>query len=154
MIIDITRLNSNIVDSIDINIDYSFNKEELENTELIDLNCHVEGDITKNSLNNLFLNIRIDGLMILPCAITLEPTEYHFCVDINDDIDNLTENSKKYTNTIDIFPIIWENILMEIPMRVVNEKAKNVSLEGDGWKFITEAEDSTSSPFDELKDLL
>ena len=29
MIIDITRLNSNIVDSIDINIDYSFNKEEL-----------------------------------------------------------------------------------------------------------------------------
>lgn len=154
MIIDITRLNSNIVSSIDVNFDYTFNKDELKGTELIDLNCHVEGYIKKNSLNHLYLSISIDGVMTLPCAITLEPTEHKFSVDIDDDIENLIEFDKKYTNSLDIFPIIWENILMEIPMRVVSDKAKDISLEGDGWKLITDDSESSSSPFDELKDLL
>ena len=43
---------------------------------------------------------------------------------------------------------------MEIPMRVVSDKAKDISLKGDGWRFTTEEEDNSSSPFDELKDLL
>ena len=42
---------------------------------------------------------------------------------------------------------------MEIPMRVVSEEAKDLKLEGDGWKLITEEEHS-SSPFDELKELI
>ena len=58
---------------------------------------------------------------------------------------------KNYRNSIDIFPIIWENILMEIPMRVVSDEAKDYKIEGEGWKLVTEEEHS--SPFDELKDL-
>ena len=154
MIIDITKLNSNIVDNINIDIDYSFSKDELKQTELIQLECHINGYLTKNSLNNLHIDIDIDGIMILPCAITLEPTEYKFQVNVDDDVDNLIFNDKNYTNSIDIFPIIWENILMEIPMRVVSEKAKGISLEGDGWKLLTDEEQDSSSPFDELKDLL
>ena len=154
MIIDITKLNSNIVDNINIDIDYSFSKDELKQTELIQLECHINGYLTKNSLNNLHIDIDIDGIMILPCAITLEPTEYKFQVNVDDDVDNLIFNNKNYTNSIDIFPIIWENILMEIPMRVVSEKAKGISLEGDGWKLLTDEEQDSSSPFDELKDLL
>ena len=58
-----------------------------------------------------------------------------------------------FTNTLDIFPIIWENILMEIPMRVVSDEAKDIKLSGDGWKLVTE-EDITSAPLAELEDLI
>lgn len=154
MIIDITKLNSNIINIIDINIHYHFSKDQLQGTDLLDLDCDINGYITKNNLNDYHLNVNLEGIMTIRCAITLEPTEYKFQVDIDDDIDNLLENGKNYTNSIDIFPIIWENILMEIPMRVVSDKAKDISLAGDGWKFTTDEEDSSSSPFDELKDLL
>ena len=70
-------------------------------------------------------------------------------------MENMEENERNFQNTIDILPIIWENILMEIPMRVVSEEAKNsdISLEGNGWKFVTEEEEKTS-PLSELMDYL
>ena len=42
---------------------------------------------------------------------------------------------------------------MEIPMRVVSEGAEDLKFEGDGWKLITD-EEETSSPLAELEDLL
>ena len=90
--------------------------------------------------------------MYLPCAITLNKTRYPFELNINGAVDELIENARNFTNTLDIFPIIWENILMEIPMRVVSESAHDVKLSGDGWKLITD-EDNTSSPLAELEDL-
>ena len=149
---DLTRLNSNIDSSIDININYSFNKDEIMETDLINLDCHIEGMITKNSLGNYHLSLTITGEMILPCAITLKEVKYPFNIEIDDDIDNLMENYV-YSSELDIYPIVWENILMEIPMRVVSEDAKNYQASGDGWSFTTNNE-NTSSPFDELKDLL
>ena len=88
--------------------------------------------------------------MVLPCAITLKPTDYKFSVDINEKVE---ENEENYTNTLDIFPIIWENILMEIPMRVVSPGAEDIKMSGDGWKLVTD-DDVTSSPFAELADML
>ena len=67
------------------------------------------------------------------------------------------ENPEKYINSknsLDILPIIWENILMEIPMRVVSEDAEDVALSGDGWKFITGEEKTENSELSKLKDLL
>lgn len=150
---DLKRLNSNIDSSININEDYEFSKDEISGTDLINLNCHIEGSITKNSLNNYHINLNISGLMILPCAITLKEVEYPFDIDIDNDIDELLDNVN-YTNSIDISPIVWESILMEIPMRVVSEDAKDYQISGDGWNFTTEENEKTSSPFDELKDLL
>ena len=61
---------------------------------------------------------------------------------------------KKSENTIDIFPIIWENILMEIPIKVTSPDADK-ELSGDGWKFVTNDEGlKVSNAFDKLKDLL
>ena len=97
--------------------------------------------------------------MVLACAITLKPVNYPFSIEISGEIEELMENfdekERNFQNSIDILPIIWENILMEIPMRVVSEEAKNsdINLEGDGWKFVTEEEQKTS-PLSELMDYL
>lgn len=151
---DLTRLNNNIDKKIDVCIDYSFNKDELQGTDLLDCEINVVGEIFKNSLGSITLDLIVTGNMYLSCAITLKKTKYPFELNINGTLDELMEqNEKNFTNTLDIFPIIWENILMEIPMRVVSEEAQNIKLSGDGWKLITD-EDNTSSPLAELEDLI
>ena len=152
MNIDIRRLNSNIDPSVPVDISYTFSEKELEGTELINCSCQANGKIYKSITDELAIRLSIKGIMILPCAVTLKPVEYPFNIEIDSEINEIIDNfDKKYTNTIDIFPIIWENILMEIPMRVVSSDAKDYKIEGDGWKLITEEEHS--SPFDELKNL-
>ena len=146
---DITRLNSGIDSKIMIDLNYNFTKEELVGTDLLDCNATIKGEIYKNSMQDIIIDASIDGVMIIPCAITLKPTEYKYSLNINEKIE---ENEENYTNTLDIFPIIWENILMEIPMRVVSPDAEDIKLSGDGWKLITD-EEVTSSPFAELAEM-
>ena len=154
MNIDLTRLNNDIDKSIDVNIDYKFNKEELEGTDLLECDTHVEGTIYKNSLKQIMLDLSIEGDMIIPCAITLKPTKYPYKTEIKGSlIEFLNENEDFFTNLLDIFPIIWENILMEIPMRVVSPEAEDLEIKGDGWRLVTE-EEETSSPLAELEDLI
>ena len=157
---DLVRLNNNIVKRIEVNETYSFTLDELKGTDLLKLdNIKVEGEIIKNSLGNIELNLDVEGVMVLPCALTLKPVNYPFSIEISGEIDELTEdfdeNSTNFQNSIDILPIIWENILMEIPMRVVSEEANdsNMTMEGEGWKFVTEEEEKTS-PLSELLDYL
>ena len=157
---DLVRLNNNIVKSIEVNEEYSFTLDELKGTDLLKLdNIKVEGEIFKNGLGNIELNLDVEGIMVLPCAMTLKPVNYPFSVQISGEIEELMENfdeiSTNFQNSIDILPIIWENILMEIPMRVVSDEAKNsdMKMEGEGWKFVTEEEEKTS-PLSELLEYL
>lgn len=157
---DLTRLNNNIDKSISIDTTYSFSKEELEGTDLLKLDdVKINGELFKNSLGNIELNVVVDGVMVLPCAITLKPVDYPFSVEISGELEELTEEignfSTNFQNSIDILPIIWENILMEIPMRVVSKDVKETDYNrsGDGWSFTTE-EDEKTSPLSELMDYI
>ena len=156
---DITRLNNNIDKSILVDEVYSFKKEDLEGTDLIKLDdVNINGSISKNSLGNIELSLDVYGVMVLPCAITLKPVDYPFNIQIDGEIselsENFEENSTNFQNTIDILPIIWENILMEIPMRVVSPNAKPEILKGDGWQFVTEPKGNVNPELEKLKDLL
>ena len=138
---------------------YSFDKEMLKKTDIISLdNISVKGYITSNSIDDYDLDVNVDGIMVLPSSLTLEPTDYKFSIKIEGNIDELlkeiNETLKKNQNTIDILPIIWENILMEIPIRVVGDKNQNLRMEGDGWKLITEEEKKLNPELQKLKDLL
>ena len=157
---DLVRLNNNIDKYISVSETYSFTVDELSGTDLLKLDdVKINGEIFKNSLGNIELSLDVEGVMVLPCAITLKPVNYPFSIEISGEIEelmeNFEENSTNFQNSIDILPIIWENILMEIPMRVVSEEAKdsNIKMEGNGWKFVTEEEEA-KSPLSELMDYL
>ena len=80
---DIARLNNNIDKSVPIDLDYSFSKEEMQGTDLLKLdNVKIEGELHKNVLGNIVLNVDISGIMVLPCAITLKPVDYPFSITI------------------------------------------------------------------------
>lgn len=161
MNIDLLPLKNDIVKEIAVHEQPLFTKEMLENTDLLALkNVQVDGFLTKNVVNEIECTLSIRGVMVLPCSITLKETDYPFVCEISDTLINLFEEigifEKKVENTIDILPIIWENILMEIPMKVVSENAKFEKQEGDGWKLITEEEEKEviNPEFEKLKDLL
>lgn len=138
MIIDLTPINYNQKKEIIIDENIYFSKEDLKETEIIDLqNIIVKGKIYKDSLEEIILELKISGTMIVPCSRTLKPTEYKFETEIEENIEENDEKSKKIKKTIDILPIIWENILMEIPIRIINPEAEEIDIKGEGWELIT-----------------
>lgn len=161
MIIDLVKLNNGLVDRVDIDEKYSFSKEYLVNTELEALDdVYVKGYINKDLIDSYQISINVSGTMIIPCSLTLKPVSYPFAIEINgclqEILEEIDKKIRKVENTIDILPIIWENILMEMPMKVVSEDLQDMKLEGDGWKLITEKEEVTeiNPELAKLKDLL
>lgn len=156
---DLTRLRNGIDRKVIVDDYYSFTKEQLQSTDVSFLdNVHVEGEITLNAIDEIYLSLEASGVMIIPCAITLKPVEVPFDIVIEGDLseihEELEENEEKCINSLDILPIIWENILMEIPMRVVSPDADITKMKGDGWRVITDEEESVNSELSKLKDLL
>ena len=158
---NLLRLKNGLDKYIDVDLTYSFSKEELEGTGLLSLNnVKIKGEITKNAIDDIMIHLVIEGIMELPCVITLEPVSHNFKVEIDGSREELineqAENVKKDENILDILPIIWENILMEIPMRVVSPGAEDKlnNLQGNGWKVITEEENEINPELAKLKDLL
>ena len=151
MEIDLNILN--VKSKVDIDMQVSFPKEDLNKAGILDMQkVNVKGNLTYNE--EYILKVNIKGEMTLPCSLTLEPVNYPFDIDIDENIDEFIENSKKTQKTIDILPIIWENILMEIPMKVISPNAKNMKTKGEGWELITDSEEKGNHSLAKLKDLL
>lgn len=160
MIIDISKLKQGVESSLYIEESFTTSQELLDKAGIISLkDTNVKGYINRDDNFNYYLDLVIEGTMVLPCSITLKPVDYAFNAEISGDYVELMseiENSvQKVDNSLDIFHIIWENILMEIPIKVTCPDATDLKLSGDGWKLVTEGEeDGTTSAFDKLKDLL
>ena len=159
MEIDITKLKSGLARTISIDETYSFNEEELKNSGILKLdNVKITGEISKNSLDDYNINIIVKGTMVLPCSVTLKPVDHEFRAEISGNLtemlEEFAENSKNGQKSIDIFPIIWENILMEIPIRIVSDDISDVKTKGDGWELITDEKETVNPNLAKLKDLL
>ena len=159
MNIDITKLKNSVVKVIEVDEVANFNKEDIKKADMLDLkDVKVTGQISKNNLDSYNVYLKVSGEMILPCAITLKPVNYPFNIEIDEifseDASEMSKKIKKFENTIDILPIVWENILMEIPMRVVSPDASLEKVEGNGWKLVTEDSEFENPELAKLKDLL
>ena len=144
MNINLTKLITNISNEILIDDEVSIDKEYLKNTDIKDISTiKVNGKIVPSNDNfEVFLNIKCT--LILTCSISLKDVNYDIDIDINEVIGEDTEyqffeeNNKIINNSIDLIPIIWQNILLEVPLKVVSPDVESKDLQGDGWKFITE----------------
>lgn len=139
-----------------INIDGEVNiSDELLSTSTIRRlnNVHFNGYIDKLIDDSYELVGVITGTMVIPDDITLEDFEYNFASEIEENIEETRINFQK---SIDITEDLWQNILVEIPLKAVNDKNKNIKLEGDGWRLISEDElaITKNNPLSSLEDLL
>lgn len=138
MHIDITKLLNRLEKEIRINDEVIFPKELLENTRIYEIiNTKFDGVITFDYDEELLLKGTLSGLMILEDDLTLEKIKREFSLDILENMQNYEQNQQ---NSIDIMPILWQNIVVEVPMRVTNSEIKDIKVQGDGWKVIAEDE--------------
>ncbi len=152
--IDLNLLYSHTEDSIDITGKYDIPKSYYENSNVLDLkNVEVCGKISlvssdddySEEVENVKCNIK--GFAIVEDSISLEPIEYEFNIDYDDEIE---ENCKSDQNSLDIFAFLWENIVLEVPLQFtkVTDLKK---FRGEGWKLISEDDlVNTNNPFKEL----
>lgn len=109
-----------------------YNHEEIKGFE--HLRC--EGFILDNGTEDYEVNFHLTGTMILKSAINESDVPYELDIKYDEFVNNLVENYKKNTNLLDILPILWENILLEIPIRAVNETDEYMSTKGEGWEIL------------------
>ena len=142
MIIDLTKLIYNNLYKLPIKGEVIVPKEMLKNTDIRRISpVKVEGYIFNNE-EEYELYITIKGTMILPCARTLKDVEYPFSSEIDEIIGENDDNSLEINqNRLDIFPIVWQNILVDVPLRVLAPDAKEELTSGNGWRLITEDTD-------------
>ncbi len=156
MIINLLPLISNKENFVEINEIIEIPDEYYKNTDIRKLDkVLVQGSIKRIGDNIFNLNAIVKGKMILPCALSLEDVDYPFEFNIDQNIgfdNNFEKNYKIIANTLDILPILWENIVLEIPSRVVKDNAK-IKTEGDGW-CLTSEEDLKNNKLSDLKELL
>ena len=149
MFISLEELNSNVKEEIEFSNSITFSLENIEKTEIKKLeNVRVNGRIYKNSSDEFIIEALLTGNMYLEDSISLEDIIYPFSINIE---ENIEENIEKNENSIDIIPILWQNIVLEVPLRCTNvDDYSNYS--GDGWKLVSEKETKSNNPFLELKD--
>ena len=160
MNIDLTRLVTNLCEEIDVDSKISIPVDLVCSSEIRALkDTYFKGIVTRLYDEGYSIEGVLSGTMVLADAITLEDVDYKFSTNISEEFDEFgtkTENNLKIVkNTLDITEFLWQNILVEIPLKVVSEKNKDLKLEGDGWRLITEDElslGSSNSPFSELEE--
>lgn len=138
MKIDLFKLNNFNSVSIDENIsipeEYDLNKAGIRKIE----NLHVSGTISIDYADEIVADLTVTGDFILPCAVSLEDVLYPINVKIEENMGKFEDFYNKNKNTLDILPFIWENIVSEVPIRVVKDEYKDFKQSGNGWEVISD----------------
>ena len=119
MNISLIKLFSRSADRLDINeeivIPEEYYTSDIKKISPVKLN----GYLYLDELDNLSINLNVQCDLTLKSSITLNDVDFPININI-DDLEQDDENNKKITNSIDLLPIIWQNILVEIPIRVTD----------------------------------
>ena len=147
MSIDITLLNQGLEDSLYVDFDFEL---DMTNDEIRKLNnLHLDGDVSIDEVGDLNLALNLSGEMILADKLTLEDINYPFTCQIEEKIE---KNEGNLTNTLDLSEILWQNIVLEVPLGGFTEVKNLDEFKGDGWRLLSEDDlEKSNNPFEELK---
>lgn len=156
MNIELSKIPTN---GLIIDKDVELDKKLYENANVLDITkLHINGIINYDYENNLTLNLSVTGVFVLEDAVTLDSIDYPFScaidekiADVSDYCGNFYEKSK---NTLDISEILWENIVLEIPISVTNSNTEELSLQGEGWELKNESVQKIDPRLAKLTELL
>lgn len=153
MIIDLNELNYK--NEIELNIEIK--KDDKLDKRIKDLkDATLAGRIYRTEIDN-YIDLVFKGIMILEDSISLNNVDYPFEIKITGNLGEIGEefpNSIDFTkNTLDIFELLWENIVLEVPISFTKESDAKMS--GNGWKLKNHEEiDGCDPRLEKLKELL
>lgn len=135
--IDLSKVDENgiIIDDI-----VSFGEEYIKNTAIQKLdNVKVQGRAYYSITNEIVFDCKVQGTFVLLDAIDLEPIDYPFSIEISEVLsENASEINKNELKKLDIMDILWQNIVLEVPISVRRDPDKKYKLEGEGWELVDE----------------
>ena len=137
MYIDLAKVDEKgiVIDDI-----VSFGEEYIKNTAIQRLdNVKVKGRAYYSVTSEIVFECKVDGSMVLLDAMDLEPVDYPFSFEISEILsENDDEKDQNEIKTLDIMDVLWQNIVLEVPISVRKNPEKQYSLEGEGWELVNE----------------
>lgn len=125
--------------------------KQIDNNMFIRSIKKAEGDITfyTDAVDELRVNYVLEGMMVCPCAITLEDVEVPFEIS-NDEVvvHKIDADGFYFKETMEDIDLAASIIIPEAPIKVVKNQKIEYS-KGDGWSFVSE-EDYKSSREDKV----
>lgn len=145
------------VTGLEIHQQVDFDASYYKKTDILKLqNVYVNGSIKKNLNQDIYLDCQVAGTMMIPDARTLEPISHSFAFEIHERLDETNEQISEYLekdkNILDIMGILWENIVLEVPIRKTT--SENEVKQGDGWELVSEKTESMDPRLAPLRKLL
>ena len=144
MNINLLKLKLKEVKKIEINDVINIDKKYYENTDIKDISdVRVNGKILYHGEDVFELILNIKCSVKVPCSISLELINLDLNINVNENLssDSDEENNKIINNCIDLIPIIWQNIILEVPLKVVSPNVDRSKMHGDGWRLITDEDE-------------
>lgn len=90
----------------------------------------------------IHVDITVEGVMVVPCSLTLEDVEYEFTTDAYE-LFSFTKNKQEMDihycekHQIDLIPLIVQLISMEVPMRIVKDEILQYP-SGQDWEITSD----------------
>lgn len=137
MFIDLAKVDEK---GIVINDTVSFGPEYIKNTPIQKLeNVKVNGRAYYSITSEIVFDCKVEGSMVLLDAMDLEPMDYPFSLEISEILsENDDEKDKNELKTLDIMDVLWQNIVLEVPISIRKDPNKDYNLSGDGWELVDE----------------
>lgn len=137
MIIELNKISNK---GIFLDEDVFIKKELYSKAPINDLkNVHIKGIIKYDYENNLLVDLNVSGVFNLNDTKTLDDIDYPFMCQIEEKITNIEKTYpnfyEKSQNRLDISEILWENIVLEIPIRATTSDNEDFNLVGNGWEY-------------------
>ena len=137
MIIDLNELNNKDV----IEFNYEVNKDNELDKRIINLEkTFVKGTCSLDYDSNVVLKYDLKGIMIINDSISLEEIPYKFNISYEEKLDDIIKNNNdcydNIKNTLDLKMILWQNIVLEVPISYT--KVIDANLKGNGWELVNE----------------
>lgn len=154
MIINLDELNyKNVIEFNETLNDYDGTDKRIYGIK--DLN--IKGFIFENSNGDISINANISGQILIEDSISLDKVWYKIDTKIEENLEELQENYEgsyqNSQNTLDLKQILWQNIVLEVPISYTTVTNKN--LKGNGWELGSGENKKEIDPrLQKLKDLL
>lgn len=137
MFIDLAKVDEK---GITIDDTVSFDESYIKKTPIKKLdNIQVKGRAYYSVTNEIIFDCDVKGIMVLEDSLTLEPVNYPIDIHINEVLgENTEENVKNESKTLDIIDILWQNIVLEVPISLRVNPEKDYKMKGEGWELLKE----------------
>ena len=122
----------------------SFDDEYLQVSTIKKLdNVKVSGRIYYSLTKEVIFTGNVKGDMTLVDGYSGELINYPFDIDLDEILADFSAEDekmgKKPQNSLDLKEVLWENIVLEVPIRF-SEVSDYSNYQGDGWHLVSEEE--------------